>query len=112
MKLVRFLMKLTSERVQVELKNGTVIVGDIISVTPTMNMNLKNVKMTVKDRNPTQLEFVNIRGNQVRLVILPDELNVDRVLTDSMTRPKKTPSTVAPPTRERRGGPRRQPRAF
>ncbi|QPG75351.1 hypothetical protein FOA43_002704 [Brettanomyces nanus] len=110
MKLVRFLMNLPNETVQVELKNGTVIIGDIISVTPTMNMNLKNVKMTVRDRNPTQLEYVNIRGNQVRLVILPDELNVDKVLSESMVRPRRTPSTLPPRVVTKERVPRR--RAF
>lgn len=114
MKLVRFLMNLTNEHIQVELKNGTVIVGDVLSVTPTMNMNLKNVKMTVKNRNPTQLEYINIRGNQVRLVILPDELDVDRVLADSFTRPKRNPSTTAPePDKKKIHRPHRNgPRSF
>lgn len=101
MKLVRFLMKLANERVQVELKNGTVVVGDIISVTPAMNINLKNVKMTVKNRNPVQLEYVNVRGNQVRLVILPDELNVDTILSETVVR-AKTLSTEAPVRKRRR----------
>ncbi|ODV86888.1 hypothetical protein CANARDRAFT_218674, partial [[Candida] arabinofermentans NRRL YB-2248] len=110
MKLVRFLMKLNNEKVQVELKNGTVISGEIISVSPTMNINLQNVKMTVKGRNPMNLQFINIRGNQVRLVILPDEINLDNVLTDSMLKPKKK-SAPAPITRANktplRGGPSR-----
>ncbi|KAF6014485.1 hypothetical protein HII13_000830 [Brettanomyces bruxellensis] len=96
MKLCSFLMNMINERVQVELKDGTVIIGDIISVAPSMNMNLKNVRMTLKDRNPKELEFVNIRGNQVRLVILPDELDVDRVLAKSISQPKVNPSTERP----------------
>jgi len=89
-------MNMINERVQVELKDGTVIIGDIISVAPSMNMNLKNVRMTLKDRNPKELEFVNIRGNQVRLVILPDELDVDRILAKSISQPKAKPSTEHP----------------
>jgi len=102
MKLVRFLMKLISEQVQVELKNGTIVSGTIISVTPSMNINLKNVKMTVRNRNPVSLEFINIRGNNVRIVILPDNLNLDSLLTDSLVKPKNKVAKKDPI----RGGPR------
>ncbi|GME80445.1 hypothetical protein B5S28_g4924 [[Candida] boidinii] len=95
MKLVRFLMKLTNEKVSVELKNGTIIQGDIISVTPSMNINLKNVKMTLKNRNPISLEYINIRGNNIRLVILPDELNLDNLLADSLIKNKKKTSNTS-----------------
>ncbi|KAH3665984.1 hypothetical protein OGAPHI_004173 [Ogataea philodendri] len=113
MKLVKFLMNLNNEKVQVELKNGTIISGEIVSVSPSMNVNLRNVKMTVKHRNPVSLEYINIRGNQVRLVILPDELNVDSILSDSMIKPKNL-STVAPVQKEKapiRGGRRGRGRA-
>ncbi|CDK26135.1 unnamed protein product [Kuraishia capsulata CBS 1993] len=88
MKLVRFLMKLTAEQVQVELKNGTVVQGTVISVTPSMNINLKNVKMTVRNRNPQFLEYINIRGNNVRVVILPDEINLDSLISEAMLKPR------------------------
>lgn len=105
MKLVRFLMKLTSEHVQVELKNGTIVSGTIISVTPTMNIHMRNVKMTVRDRNPMSLEFINIRGNNVRMVLLPENINLDTLLTDSLIQPKKNvPPARAPPARGDRGG--------
>ncbi|GME70956.1 unnamed protein product [Ambrosiozyma monospora] len=96
MQLVRFLMKLENEKVQVELKNGTIIAGQIISVSPSMNINLKSVKMTVPHRQPQMLEYINVRGNQVRLVILPDELNLDNTLKDAIGNPKK-PLSNAPP---------------
>ncbi|ODQ45559.1 hypothetical protein PICMEDRAFT_73077 [Pichia membranifaciens NRRL Y-2026] len=89
MKLVNFLMKLHNESVQVELKNGTMVQGTILSVSPAMNINLKDVKMTAVDRTPAALEHMTIRGNQVRMVLLPDELNLDSILSDSVFRPKK-----------------------
>lgn len=88
MKLVHFLMKLQNESVQVELKNGTMVQGTVLSVSPTMNINLKDVKMTSIDRTPTVLEHMTIRGNQVRMVLLPDELNLDSILSDSVFKPK------------------------
>ncbi|KAK9386505.1 hypothetical protein V1515DRAFT_145364 [Lipomyces mesembrius] len=88
MKLVRFLMKLTSETVQIELKNGTIVSGTIVSVAPTMNTTLKTVKMTIKDRDPISLDYINIRGNNIRYFILPDSLPLDTLLVDDAPKPK------------------------
>ncbi|CCH45013.1 putative U6 snRNA-associated Sm-like protein LSm4 [Wickerhamomyces ciferrii] len=83
MKLVRFLMKLNNETVQIELKNQTIIQGTIISVSPNMNIILKKVKMNIKNRDPQLLDYINIRGNMIRDVILPDSLNLDVLLQES-----------------------------
>ncbi|CAM9017985.1 unnamed protein product [Wickerhamomyces anomalus] len=83
MKLVRFLMKLNNETVQIELKNQTIIQGTIISVSPNMNIILKKIKMVIKNRDPQLLDYINIRGNMIRDVILPDSLNLDLLLTES-----------------------------
>lgn len=88
MKLVRFLMKLNNETVTIELKNGTIVHGTITGVDVSMNTHLKSVKMTVKGRNPTNLESLSIRGNNIRYYILPDSLNLDTLLVDETPRPK------------------------
>lgn len=90
MKLVNFLTKMQNESVQVELKNGTLIQGTILSVSPAMNINLKDVKMTTPTTtSSTILEHMTIRGNQIRMVLLPDELNIDSILSDPVFKPKK-----------------------
>ena len=53
MKLVKFLMKLTSETVTIELKNGTIVVGSVNGVDIKMNTFLQNVKITIKGQPPT-----------------------------------------------------------
>ncbi|KAL6449672.1 SMD1A Small nuclear ribonucleoprotein SmD1a [Candida maltosa Xu316] len=91
MKLVRFLMNIpnsTNQPVTVELKNGNVISGTLLSCNPSMNLNLKNVKLQQPLQDPILLQFINIRGNQIRQIILPDELNIESVLAKSETKIK------------------------
>ncbi|CDS14301.1 Putative Small nuclear ribonucleoprotein D1 [Lichtheimia ramosa] len=105
MKLVRFLMKLNNETVSVELKNGTVVHGTITGVDMSMNTHLKTVKMTVKNRDPTSLDSLSIRGNNIRCVILPDSLPLDTLLIDD-TPKAKAKKKEGPAGRGRgRGGP-------
>ncbi|VDN35752.1 unnamed protein product [Cylicostephanus goldi] len=62
MKLVRFLMKLIHESVTIELKNGTLVQGGIIGVDVAMNMHLRSVKMSLKNKDPINLDSLSIRG--------------------------------------------------
>jgi len=86
MKLVRFLMKINNETVTIELKNGTVVQGTITGVDMSMNTHLKTVKMTVKNRDPANLDSLSIRGNNIRYYILPDSLPLDTLLVDDAPR--------------------------
>lgn len=86
-KLVSFLMNVpheTRDKITVELKNGTSVKGMILNCSPTMNLSLENVSLVVPNQDPEMLQFMNIRGNQIRQIILPDDLNIDHVLEMSM----------------------------
>uniref|UniRef100_A0A1I8JPC1 snRNP core protein D1 n=1 Tax=Macrostomum lignano TaxID=282301 RepID=A0A1I8JPC1_9PLAT len=89
LELVRFLMKLSHESVTIELKNGTVVHGTIIGVDVAMNTHLRQVKMTLKNKDPITLDFLSIRGNNIRYIILPDNLPLDTLLVDDTPKIKK-----------------------
>ncbi|KAJ7665874.1 Sm-like ribonucleoprotein [Mycena polygramma] len=88
MKLVRFLMKLNNETVTIELKNGSVVHGTITGVDMQMNTHLKTVKITARNRDPTSLDTLSIRGNNIRYFVLPDALPLDTLLVDDAPKPK------------------------
>ena len=89
MKLVRFLMKLNNESVTIELKNGSVVNGTITGVDMSMNTHLKKVRLTIRNRDPVQLDSLSIRGNTIRYYILPDSIPLDTLLIDDAPKPKK-----------------------
>lgn len=91
MKLVRFLMNLPSavnQPVTVELKNGNSVNGQVLSCSPLMNLSMKNIKLIQQHQDPQLMQFMNIRGNQIRQIILPDDLNIDDLLERSVVKLK------------------------
>ena len=57
-------------------------------VDVAMNTHLKAVKMTLKNREPTQLETLSVRGNNIRYYILPDSLPLETLLIDDTPKMK------------------------
>ena len=53
-----------------------------------MNTHLKTVKMTVKNKDPVNLDTLSIRGNNIRYYILPDSLPLDTLLVDDTPKAK------------------------
>src|SRR5690554_2445890 len=85
---IRFLMKLNTETVTVELKNGTIVHGTVTGVDMSMNTHLRAVKMTVKNKDPVSLDSLSIRGSNIRYLILPDSLPLDTLLIDDSPKSK------------------------
>lgn len=73
MKLARFFMKLSHETVATEVKNGTQVIGTHTCIDVSVNTYPKAIKMTLKKREPMQLETLGIQRNN-RYFSLPDSL--------------------------------------
>lgn len=54
-----------------------------------MNTFLQNVKMTVKDKNPINLDQLTLRGSSIRYVILSESLQLDALLVEEESKAKK-----------------------
>ncbi len=69
----------------------------------SMNTYLRNVKSSIKGKNPVNHDFLSIRGNNIRYYILPDSLNLDTLLIDDT--PKHALSRIQPkPGKGAKGG--------
>lgn len=103
-------MKLSNETVTIELKNGTVVHGTIVGLDVHMNTHLKNVKVQVRNRPPTHLDSLTVRGANIRNYLLPEALSLDALLVDDRPKANATARKEAPTSLKRAprgGGPRR-----
>ncbi|CAK9045603.1 Small nuclear ribonucleoprotein SmD1b (AtSmD1-b) [Durusdinium trenchii] len=80
---------MVNETVTMELKNGTQVSGTITAVDSSMNAHLKQVKVTVRHKNPVSMAYLSIRGANIRYVILPDHADLNILLIDDA--PKQNP---------------------
>jgi len=76
--------------IRVERVNNYILLNFIFAtgVDVAMNTHLKTVKMTIKNREPIQLETLSLRGNNIRYYILPDSLPLETLLIDDTPKAK------------------------
>ncbi len=67
------------------------IISYLAGVDGAMNTHLKAVKMNVENRGAVQLDFLSIRGSNIRYFILPDSLPLETLLMDVDDAPKSKP---------------------
>lgn len=71
---VKLLHEAEGHTVAVELRNGEVYRGLLTDAEDNMNCQLSAVTATAADGRVSKLEYVYLRGSQVRLMVLPDLL--------------------------------------
>lgn len=82
-------MRLSHETVTIEMKNGSIVHGTVAGVDMAMNTHLRSVKLTLKNKEPINLDTFSIRGNNIRYFILPETLPLDTMLIDDTPKVSK-----------------------
>jgi small nuclear ribonucleoprotein D3 len=73
---IKLLHEATSHIVTLELKSGVIYRGKLLEAEDNMNVQLKEVSVTLRDGRTTSLEQVYVRGSHVRFFVVPDMLKV------------------------------------
>lgn len=79
--LIPFLQQLKDQQVELELKDGSVVVGKVDFIDHAMNTHLSGeVKISTKGQNTRKFEKFCVRGGTIRYFKLPQTLNIDALL--------------------------------
>lgn len=109
-------MKLSNETVTIELKDGNSVHGTITGVDVSMNIHLKSVRLIPKSKKATSeansnnnllLEALTIRGNNVRMILLPEHLQLENYLIDDAPKANKAGGEAVPTAVHRSRGVKR-----
>ena len=71
---IKLLHEAEGHTVSVELRTGEIYRGHLEESEDTMNIFLRDVKMTAKDGRQSHFEQLYIRGSQVKYFVLPEML--------------------------------------
>lgn len=83
MQLIKFLYKLIGERLTIELKDGSSVEGTLVNITSNMNVTMQQINWLKPKMGQTiKLDNLNLRGNVIRQIILPDTINIDNLLNE------------------------------
>jgi len=81
--LIRFLQQLNNAPVEIELKKGQVVSGQVSHVDGNMNVHMTEAKVVVKGKDPITVEKITVRGATVRHIVLPPDLKYDSMLAQA-----------------------------
>jgi small nuclear ribonucleoprotein D3 len=71
---VKLLFEAEGMKITVELKNGEIFRGMLLSAEETMNLSLTDVLRTARNGQIKKLPTVYLRGSSIRFIALPDLL--------------------------------------
>mmetsp|Transcript_1555 Transcript_1555/g.1489 ORF Transcript_1555/g.1489 Transcript_1555/m.1489 type:complete len:113 (-) Transcript_1555:186-524(-) len=86
---VKLLYEAEGMKVTIEMKNGEIYRGMLITAEDTMNMTLSDVVRTARNGQVSKCPSVYLRGGSVRFIALPDLLKNAPVFKKIITLKKK-----------------------
>ncbi|KAL1925159.1 uncharacterized protein VTP21DRAFT_42 [Calcarisporiella thermophila] len=71
---IKLLHEATGHIITLELNNGQTYRGKLLAAEDNMNCQLREITVTARDGQVSQLDQVYIRGSHIRFIIIPDML--------------------------------------
>lgn len=92
---IKLLMEAEGMKISVEMKNGEIYRGLLLSAEDTMNVALSEVLRTSKTGQITKLPNVYLRGKCIRFIALPDLLKSAPLFQKVATQKRKMEESIA-----------------
>lgn len=104
---IKLLHEAEGMKVTVEMKNGEIYRGLLLSSEDTMNMSLSEVLRTARNGQITKLPNVYLRGSSVRFIALP-ELLKNAPVFQKVTAMKRKMEAAQQQRQQQQGGQKRK----
>jgi small nuclear ribonucleoprotein D3 len=103
---VKLLFEAEGMKITVEMKNGEIYRGLLLSAEDTMNVSLSEVLRTARNGQISKLPNVYLRGSSIRFIALPDLLKSAPIFQKVATQKRKMEEAAT----QRQGGAKKRKR--
>lgn len=92
---VKLLFEAEGMKITVEMKNGEIYRGLLLSAEDTMNVSLSDVLRTARNGQISKLSNVYLRGSSIRFVVLPSLLKSAPLFQKVQSQKRKLEASLA-----------------
>lgn len=103
---IKLLFEAEGMKITVEMKNGEIYRGLLLSAEDTMNVSLSEVLRTARDGQISKLPNIYLRGKSIRFIALPDLLKNAPMFQKVATQKRKLEEAIT----QKQGGAKKRKR--